>query len=236
MLRYTTFITHYSWNQKALQCDSCHLWVHCHCCGVSNKQYSYYQQLLTFSWCCPPCWVRDLPFHNCSTMDSSVGDDSFVSDISCESEICYPTKLGTLRIAHLNCHSLLSHKDDVVSMFIAAQIDVLALTETWLDDTVVDSEILPGGCGLSLLRMDRNRCGGGVAFIISTMVSFIFISDLREGNVESLWIELFPRSKRSLLVCCAYRPPSKADFYDHFTSECKRSLLSVGQKLLIVCW
>ena len=52
--------------------------------------------------------------------------------------------------------------------------------------------------------------------------------------MESLWIELFPRSKRSLLVYCAYRPPSKADFYDHFTSECERSLLSVGQKLLIV--
>ena len=164
---------------------------YCQRCGVSNQQYSHYQQLLTFSWCCPPCWARDLPFHDCSVMDSTVSDDSIVSVVSSETETCYPSKLGTLRIAHLNCRSLLSHKDDVFAMFIAAQLDVLALTETWFDDTVVDSEILPCGSGLSLLRMDRNRCGGGVAFMVSTMVSFIVRPDLREGNVESLWIELF---------------------------------------------
>ena len=119
-------------------------------------------------------------------MNSSVSVGSIVSDISSEGETCYPSKSGTLRIAHLNCHSLLSHKDDVIAMFISAQLDVLAFTETWLDDTVADSEILPSGCGLSLLWMDRNRCGGGVAFLVSKTVSFIVRSDLREGNVESL--------------------------------------------------
>ena len=52
--------------------------------------------------------------------------------------------------------------------------------------------------------------------------------------MESLWIELFPKSKRSLLVCCVYRPPSKADFYDNFTSECEKCICSVDQKVLIV--
>ena len=167
-------------------------------------------------------------------MDSTFSDDSIVTVENSETEVCYPSKSGTLRIAHLNCLSLLSHINDVVTMFIAAQLDVLALTETWLDETVVDSEILPSGSGLSLLWMDRNRRGGGVAFMISAMVSFIVRFDLREGNVESLWIELFPHSKRSLLVCCAYCPPSKADFYDYFASECERSLLSASQKVLIV--
>ena len=120
---------------------------------------------------------------------------------------------GTLQITHLNCHSLLSHKDNVVTMFIAAQLDVLALTETWLDDTVVDSKILPCEPGLSLLWMDRNQCGRGVAFM---MVSFIVRPDLREGNVEYLWIELFLCSKRSLLVCCAYCPPTKLIFMTIF--------------------
>ena len=48
--------------------------------------------------------------------------------------------------------------------------------------------------------------------MISTMVSFIVKLDKREGNVKSLWMELFPHSKKSILVCCAYCPPSKADF------------------------
>ena len=177
------------WNQKALQCDSCHLWVHCQCCGVSNQQYSHYQQLLTFSWCCPPCWVRDLPFHDCSVMDSTVSDDSIVSVVSSETETCYPSKLGTLRIAHLNCRSLLSHKDDVVAMFIAAQLDVLALTETWLDDTVVDSEILPCGSGLSLLRMDNaddtelHCCGEDLQCVQNDLQSDLYrVQDWLQAN------------------------------------------------------
>ena len=63
-------------------------------------------------------------------MDSTFSDDSIVTVESNETEACYPSKSRTLRIAHLNCHSLLSHIDDVVTKFIAAQLDVLALTET----------------------------------------------------------------------------------------------------------
>ena len=56
-------------------------------------------------------------------MESKFSDDSIVTVHSSETETCYPLKSGTLRIANLNCCSLLSHKDDVVAMFIAAQLD-----------------------------------------------------------------------------------------------------------------
>ena len=54
------------------------------------------------------------------------------------------------------------------------------------------------------------------------------------GNIESLWVELYPQlSKQSLCLCCAYQPPSKMDFYDHLISECTKASLQV-QKLLVV--
>ena len=37
-------------------------------------------------------------------------------------------------------------------------------------------------------------------------------SDLCEDHIESLWIELFPKSKRSMLFCCVYHPPSQYTF------------------------
>ena len=40
-------------------------------------------------------------------MDSTVSDDSVASVVSNDSETCYPSKLGILQIAHLNCRSLL---------------------------------------------------------------------------------------------------------------------------------
>jgi len=41
-----------------------------------------------------------------------------------------------------------------------AELDVVAVTETWLDDSIMDSETLLCGSGLSMLQVDRNWCGG----------------------------------------------------------------------------
>ena len=202
---------------------------------MTNKDYLYFQQTESFSWMCPPCWAQELPFHDCSVLDSSsIVDDSLLSCASDVARCNFPPKTGTLRLAHLNCRSLLSHKDDVLAMFFDAQLDVLALTETWLDETIVDSEITSYGTGLILVRTDRNRCGGGVAFVISNSIPFVLKPELREGNVESLWIERFPKSKRSLLVYCVYRPPSKADVYDNFTSECENVFAVLIKKCLLL--
>lgn len=67
-----------------------------------------------------------------------------------------------------------------------AQIDVMALTETWLYDTIADHEVFPTSSGVSLIRADRNCHGGGVAFAVSDHFHFCVRPDLREGNVESL--------------------------------------------------
>ena len=54
--------------------------------------------------------LHNLPFHDCSVMDSTFSDDSIVTVESSETEACYPSKSGTLRIAHLNCCSLISYR------------------------------------------------------------------------------------------------------------------------------
>ena len=59
-------------------------------------------------------------------------------------------------------------------------------------------------CGYSLFRRDRNRHGGGVAILLSNCIPFCPHLDLSGGQIESIWGELYPRSKRSLLLCCAY--------------------------------
>ena len=56
--------------------------------------------------------------------------------------------------------------------------DMLALTETWLDDTISDCEIFPAGSGVSLMRSGRNRHGGGVAFVVSNQLPVCVRPDL----------------------------------------------------------
>jgi len=128
----------------------------------------------------------------------------------------------------------LAHLDDVLLFIQNHSIDIMTLSETWLDDTVSDLEICPPHYGLSIVRRDRNRRGGGVAVIFSNHVHYRSCFDLSEGNVESLWVELFPNSKRAALMCCAYRSPSDCHFFDNFMMECEKGLLSYCQKLVIL--
>ena len=88
-----------------------------------------------------------------------------------------------LRIAHLNCRSLLSVTDEVSDLIVRNSIDVFAVTETWLDTSIEDSEIFPYSFSTHIVRNDRNRHGGGVAFLVAPRVKFVVRSDLCEGHI-----------------------------------------------------
>ena len=81
--------------------------------------------------------------------------------------------------------------------------------------------VLPVRFHYLLYRQDRNCHGEGVAIVISSCIPYHPRLDLSSGQTKSIWGEMYPQSKRSLLLCCAYRPPSKIDFFDHFIIECE---------------
>ena len=75
-----------------------------------------------------------------------MGSEDGISELA-----AYLQKCGGVQIAHLNCYSVLPHKQEIFNLMCDAQIDVLALSETWLDDTVSDHEIFPVNSGVSLI-------------------------------------------------------------------------------------
>lgn len=57
---------------------------------------------------------------------------------------------------HLNVHSLIRHLDEIALLAASQCPDVLAVSETWLDDGISDGEIsIPG---YSVTRLDPNGC------------------------------------------------------------------------------
>ena len=227
-------------NERALSCDVCQRWTHCRCSGVSVVDYQRLQGLDQFTWMCPSCYANSLPFADCSVLssvDTSSSDGlSVISDSSVASALFIPKDYDrcNLRMAHLNCRSLLAHLEDILALASDGCIDVFALSETWLDETVSDTELCPRDCGFSIVRNDRNRRGGGVAFLLANHVRYVTRPDLCSGGIETLWLQLFPGSTRSLLVCCAYRSPSCMAFYDHLSEECELSLSGRVHKLCIL--
>ena len=114
-----------------------------------------------------------------------------------------------LKIAHLNIRSL-RHKTDLLRLegLDTKTLDILTLSETWLDQSFEDSEVaLPG---FSCVRMDRTgtkKGFGGVAIYVREGLPFKIRSDLNSFDYECLWIELTRSKCRPTLICCAYRAP-----------------------------
>ncbi len=220
-------------NQRALLCDSCLLWCHCNCSCISKVQYQLFQGSASFDWICPRCLGDQFPFADCSVLSGDVSCcGSTVSLASCSvlnssSYGLFPsdTTRRLINIGLINARSVISCLPDIHHLLVSENIDLLAVTESWLDDSVSDSEI--GLNGYDVFRCDRNRNGGGVAIFLSKLLFYKVRLDICCGDIESLWIELFPGSKRSMLLCCAYRSPSfsASCFYDHLLSECDQGLL-----------
>ena len=72
--------------------------------------------------------------------------------------------------ALLNARSLVNKLLDFKTLAVTDKIDIFFITETWLGDCMLDSELLSPE--YQIFRRDRNRNGGGVLFGCSkTLIS-----------------------------------------------------------------
>ena len=126
-------------------------------------------------------------------------------------ELHHFSKKG-LHFIHLNIRSLLPKLDELILLATKTNAAVIGITESWLDDSVEDSEVEV--CGYSILRHDRNRHGGGVCLYIRSDISFSPSIDLQTNNVETVWSEVLLPKTRPILTGICYRPPKQSDFVD----------------------
>jgi hypothetical protein len=131
-------------------------------------------------------------------------------------------------ITHINVRSILPHIDELRLIFKDNSPAVIAITETWLDDSVADSEVEI--YGYSLHRLDRcNKRGGGVALYLSNNLKYIRKSELEEGP-EALWMQVELNNIR-YLIGCVYRAPDESlevfDYMDDVLRYATRNNLEV---------
>ena len=87
------------------------------------------------------------------------------------------------------------------SLAVKTNAAVICLSETWLDDSITDSEIsIDGYC---LVRRDRNKSGGGVCMYIRNVISFSPRIDLDIDGLEVFFCDiLLPKSKPIVIETC----------------------------------
>ena len=84
------------------------------------------------------------------------------------------------------------------------KIDILCLSETWMDSTIPDSQIhIPG---YTLERKDRNREGGRVLMYVCQDISYDVRANIASvsDHVESLWVEAKLSPSLPCQIACIY--------------------------------
>ena len=109
------------------------------------------------------------------------------------SEFCNPKFLNIL---YFNARSLLQKLTELQLIAMAHLPSVICITESWLCSDIKDNEIyIPG---YQVVRLDRNRNGGGVLMYVSVDLHFSVLSN--PDNLELLTIAVSLSTKACIFL------------------------------------
>ena len=77
----------------------------------------------------------------------------------------------------LNALSIVNKTLDLQALLISEDLDVIAITETFLSEDVLDSELVDVAT-YTVCRQDHNRDGGGIMLILKSDISVVHREDL----------------------------------------------------------
>ena len=134
-------------HKEAIECNNCHM------PGHKNKWCKYYNWRVGQGRCSE---LRHTEAENDSSSFTSNNVNFGVVQSSYEH----------LTFGHLNLRSLLPKIDEIRNFMSVSNFDIFAVSESWLNDTIIDSEIAIEG--YQVYRKDRsNSIGGGVCLYVN---------------------------------------------------------------------
>ena len=177
-------------NQSGIFCESCFVWFHTGCIGMSLIEYDRLSNS-TEGWCCNGCFEEALPFHHCSDIftgsstSSSTGTSFMTPATSTKSVL---SSLSTnLQCCLCNARGIVNKSLDLKLMIECENLDIIAVTETFLSDEILNTEIVNGD--YSVFGRDRNRHSGGILLLVKSSIPAVRRHDL-ETTCELLWVEI----------------------------------------------
>ena len=108
---------------------------------------------------------------------------------------------------YYNARSLLPKIDELRALSMTVKPHVICIVETWLDESIQDSELSIEN--YNLVRLDRNRHGGGVLIYVIKSLSH---NHVFSGSPDLELLVLSVNFSSSIITFCVfYRPPCTPD-------------------------
>ena len=119
---------------EAILCDSCSRSTLISCCGIDIEEYHRLSKQEDEQWFYPGC-----RFDVCQSFDGDAVEDDAIFPISGPSS----QRVYGLKCICLNARSVVNKINDIFALLECEQPDVLAVTESYLNSEIFDSEITP---------------------------------------------------------------------------------------------
>lgn len=150
-----------------------------------------------------------------------------------------PSFTGNILLSHVNINSITSpnRKEELSQYLFSNNIDIVALTETKLDDCVHPSLYYLDDFHAPLTK-HRNRHGGGVALYIKNSLPIKRLHELELPGEEWIWAEVHIRDI-SIIICCIYLPPNATverqnEFIDRLTESTTRAQIFMAKSIILL--
>jgi exonuclease III len=120
-----------------------------------------------------------------------------------------------MKIFHHNIWGLFNNMLGLQELFDRHKtIDIMTLSEMHIvDGQYDDNESLFQIPGYVFIKRNRkNGSGGGVAMFIKDNIRWERRCNLERDNLESIWIKVFIKNSKSLLLATCYRPPEGSEY------------------------
>jgi exonuclease III len=108
--------------------------------------------------------------------------------------------------------SLAPKIDELRESITLRNIDLICITETWLQNHIHDNIVSVSGYNIE--RRDRSNGQHGGIYIRNS-ISYEVVYDMMNTDIEALWVKLktsrLPRGIPCFILCNLYHPPSEND-------------------------
>ena len=108
--------------------------------------------------------------------------------------------------------------------------DLVLITETWLNESITDSLILPSNC-YNIFRKDRQDGYGGV-LILSNNILKITNVEFYLPEIEIISIDVYTYQRSYRFTCC-YRSPNSSEEYLNRLIECLKMNIDTDKNIFI---
>ena len=216
---------------RSVACTECEVWYHIDCLGMATAVYEPLETT-DVSWYCCNCGIPNFntslftEFESLSTstttssnpsdVSTPKSDHSFNSDLSFSHPVSTSSPARThvhdtnnntnkrVWILNINFQSIKSKREEFWSILDQCDPDIVLATETWLNPSIMEAEVLPPGYKFAARRDRPTSSHGGVAIITRDNIDASEIPLTTQAEMVAASIP--SKSTKPIIISSIYRP------------------------------